>query len=229
MIRSITWLLWLIVLGSLGVCGYFSYQMWVQVKGSGTDDPLYASNSMENARNTSPQPTIAPGKSVKKIVKSSEVCPKVMELTFPNRSDRVFDVRLAEHIEMENLCLERGPTLIRRSSQLVFPGEPGLAVISAHRDTSFTFLRRKDLRVGDYAVTNDGETKRVFQVRKIRTLPEKEALLHPIRNKHSFLRITTCYPYVFIGGSPERRFFDFDLVREEKGTNWRRPIVDVSS
>ncbi|WP_187820439.1 sortase domain-containing protein [Pasteuria penetrans] len=221
MARFVERLIWLIILGSLGVCGYLGYQWWSHIRDAGVDDPAYILHSMKNPEDTSPKPTILPKEPVHKIGENSEKCSKVMELIFPNRSDKIFNVRLTQTAAREDSCLKKGPIMVTRSSTLKYPGEPGLSFIAAHRDTSFIFLKEKDLRIGDYAILVDKKgTKRIYQIRRIRTIPKEKATLKPIESKYSILWISTCFPFSFHGPAPYRRIFELDLVREEKGIKW---------
>lgn len=81
------------------------------------------------------------------------------------------------------------------------PGEPGNAVITAHRDTFFRHIY--ELTKGDeIRVRRNGEIFK-FQVtgKKVVT-PEDVSVLNPTSDAH--LTLITCYPTYFIGPAPER-------------------------
>jgi sortase A len=84
------------------------------------------------------------------------------------------------------------------------PGEPGLAIVSGHRDTSFRFLA--DIAVGDEVRiqrADGGWTK--FRVTAGAVLDERNARLPLLVNGPARLALTTCYPFDAIApGGPLR-------------------------
>jgi sortase A len=84
------------------------------------------------------------------------------------------------------------------------PGEPGLAIVSGHRDTSFRFLA--DIAVGDEVRiqrADGGWTK--FRVTHGAVLDERSARLPLLVNGPARLALTTCYPFDAIApGGPLR-------------------------
>jgi len=73
------------------------------------------------------------------------------------------------------------------------PGEPGNAVISAHRDTHFRFLR--DVAVGDTLIIEAAAGRRFsYRVRAIDIADQRDLRL-PRNPPESTLTLVTCYPF----------------------------------
>ena len=81
------------------------------------------------------------------------------------------------------------------------PGDPGNAVIAAHRDTFFRHIA--DLKVGDdiYIQRNGRRYRYVVTGRKI-VSPDDISVLD--NSPESRLTLITCYPVYFIGPAPKR-------------------------
>ncbi len=91
------------------------------------------------------------------------------------------------------------------------PGEPGNAVITAHRDTHFRFLQR--VAVGDEVVVErpDG-AKRHFRVRHA-YVADHRALNLPRDTARPTLTLVTCYPFEALNpGGPLRYVVVADAV-----------------
>jgi sortase A len=80
------------------------------------------------------------------------------------------------------------------------PGEPGNAVISAHRDRHFSSLG--DLSVGDTIATELGHATTRWVVVSRRVLDAGEPALFATREPT--LTLTTCWPIRYFGPAPER-------------------------
>jgi sortase A len=89
------------------------------------------------------------------------------------------------------------------------PGDPGNAVISAHRDRHFATLG--DLRVGDTVFTETLSERTSWIVTKRRVVRAGQPAL--FSSKHPLLTLTTCWPLRMLGTAPER------LIIEAKPTN----------
>lgn len=73
------------------------------------------------------------------------------------------------------------------------PGAPGLAVISAHRDTHFSFLR--DVKSGQIIALTDRSGKRhLYRVTDTRVLDSDRTALDATGDTPR-LALTTCYPF----------------------------------
>jgi LPXTG-site transpeptidase (sortase) family protein len=106
------------------------------------------------------------------------------------------DVVLAEGTSQRSLSL--GPGHLTNTA---IPGDPGNAVIAAHRDTFFRHIA--DLKVGDdiYIQRNGRRYRYVVTGRKI-VSPDDISVLHG--SSESRLTLITCFPVHFIGSAPKR-------------------------
>ncbi|HUO67414.1 MAG TPA: class GN sortase [Gammaproteobacteria bacterium] len=106
------------------------------------------------------------------------------------------------------------------------PGEPGVAVIAAHRDTHFHELAR--LALGDrFDIERaDGETF-TYVVTAIEILDTRTASLR-LDAADSVVALVTCYPFdALVPGSTLRYVVTGELAVEDNGTETisRRPFV----
>ena len=81
-----------------------------------------------------------------------------------------------------------------------YPGEPGNAVISAHRDRHFNHLDALDL--GDTIVTESGTHQDKWVVVSKRVVGKDDRAL--FRTSDPTLTLTTCWPIRYLGPAPER-------------------------
>lgn len=82
-----------------------------------------------------------------------------------------------------------GPGLMRGPA----PGDPGLAIISAHRDTHFRFL--KNIQIGDVIiVTRDSGHTITFQITETRIVDANRSGLYQITDT-ARLALVTCWPF----------------------------------
>ena len=105
-------------------------------------------------------------------------------------------VVLAEGTSQRSLSL--GPGHLTHTA---IPGDPGNAVIPAHRDTFFRHIA--DLKVGDdiYIQRNGRRYRYVVTGRKI-VSPEDVSVLQG--SAESRLTLITCFPLHFVGPAPKR-------------------------
>ena len=93
----------------------------------------------------------------------------------------------------------------------VLPGEPGNAVISAHRDRHFSSLG--SLQVGDEITTETAPAKRMkWVVIARRVVGSNEPAL--FSTPDPTLTLTTCWPIRYLGSAPER------LIVTAKPVGW---------
>ena len=86
-------------------------------------------------------------------------------------------------------------------SQTAWPGEPGNAVIAAHRDTFFRRLH--DLRQGDdVLVRRAGREYRYVVSATAIVKPDDISVIQPTSDTR--LTLITCYPTYYIGPAPKR-------------------------
>ena len=91
-----------------------------------------------------------------------------------------------------------------------YPGEPGLSVLAAHRDTHFRFL--KDVKIGDRVrvETDDGRSLD-FEIVETRIVQAAASGLEP-DGAAPQLALTTCYPFDAVRRGPMRFVAIADLV-----------------
>lgn len=93
--------------------------------------------------------------------------------------------------------LNAGPGHVPGSA---FPGEPGNAVISAHRDRHFNHLDALD--VGDTIITESGYRHTDWVVVSKRVIDRHAPALFHTRD--ATLTLTTCWPIRYLGPAPDR-------------------------
>ena len=105
-------------------------------------------------------------------------------------------------------ALAFGPALLNETSRI---GERGTAVISAHRDTHFAFL--KDVKVGDLiTITRDDGLVFTYRVTGTSIADWNKSGID--RNASGFnLVLSTCYPFNAITPGPLRYLVHAELVR----------------
>jgi LPXTG-site transpeptidase (sortase) family protein len=105
--------------------------------------------------------------------------------------------------------LSEGPGHIKGTAA---PGEPGNAVISAHRDTFFRHIY--ELNKGDEILVKRGGKIFHYQVtgKKI-VMPDDVAVLKQTTDPQ--LTLITCYPTYYIGPAPKRLVVFSKLVQSE--------------
>ena len=93
-----------------------------------------------------------------------------------------------------------------------YPGEPGNAVISAHRDRHFNHLDA--LEVGDTIETESGTHHDSWVVVSKRVVGKDERVL--FRTPDATLTLTTCWPIRYVGPAPERLIVTAKPVRAKQ-------------
>ncbi|MGB0134559.1 class GN sortase [Dokdonella sp.] len=82
------------------------------------------------------------------------------------------------------------------------PGKPGLSVISAHRDTHFSFLR--DLVAGDQIDIQSDQANRRYEVASLRVVDAREGEVELVPDSDALI-LVTCFPFdTFEVGGPLR-------------------------
>lgn len=95
----------------------------------------------------------------------------------------------------------------------VLPGEPGNAVIAAHRDRHFHPLAR--LRVGDVITTQTRQHTVNWVVISLRVVGARTPAL--FGTEEPTLTLTTCWPIRFLGSAPDRLVVTAVPVKESPG------------
>jgi sortase A len=93
------------------------------------------------------------------------------------------------------------------------PGESGVAVYSAHRDTHFRFLR--DVRIGDEidVTRSDGRTFR-YRADATSTVRFDNSGIDPVAEGHALV-LSTCWPFDAVTPGPERYVLHATLIDEK--------------
>ncbi|CCD89558.1 conserved hypothetical protein; putative peptidase (sortase-like) [Bradyrhizobium sp. ORS 285] len=92
------------------------------------------------------------------------------------------------------------------------PGEPGVAVYSAHRDTHFRFL--KDVRIGDEidVVRGDGKSFR-YRADATRVVRFDNSGIDPVTDAAELV-LSTCWPFDALTQGPERYLLHATLIAD---------------
>ena len=94
-----------------------------------------------------------------------------------------------------------------------FPGEPGNAIISAHRDRHFRHF--DDLAIGDTIRTESGSRSATWVIVSRRVVDKATPALFP--SKKATLTLTTCWPIRYFGSAPDRLIVTARPVESTKG------------
>ncbi|WP_315759541.1 MULTISPECIES: class GN sortase [unclassified Bradyrhizobium] len=94
------------------------------------------------------------------------------------------------------------------------PGEPGIAVYSAHRDTHFRFLR--DVRIGDEidVVRRDGKAFR-YRADAARVVRFDASGIDPATDRAELV-LSTCWPFDALTQGPERYVLHATMIAAGK-------------
>jgi len=91
----------------------------------------------------------------------------------------------------------------------VLPGEKDNSVLSGHRDTVFRKLG--EVGKGDLLVVKTSAGEFTYKVKKVRIV-DKDDRTVIVPKPRATLTVSTCYPFDFIGASPERYILVADLI-----------------
>jgi sortase A len=94
-----------------------------------------------------------------------------------------------------------------------FPGEPGNAIISAHRDRHFRHF--DDLAIGDTIRTESGSRSATWVIVSRRVVDKATPALFP--SKKATLTLTTCWPIRYFGSAPDRLIVTARPVESTRG------------
>lgn len=94
----------------------------------------------------------------------------------------------------------------------VLPGEDDNAVLSGHRDT--VFRRLGEVIEGDELIVTTSAGTFTYKIRKVRIVDADDRTVI-VPKPRATLTVTTCYPFTFIGASPERYVLVADLIESE--------------
>ena len=102
--------------------------------------------------------------------------------------------------------LNAGPGHVPGSA---LPGEPGNAVISAHRDRHFSHFDQ--LHLGDTVTTETPGTRTAWVIVARRIIDKNDPAL--FRTTDATLTLTTCWPIRYLGTAPDRLILTAKPVR----------------
>lgn len=91
----------------------------------------------------------------------------------------------------------------------VLPGENDNSVLSGHRDTVFRKLG--EVGKGDLLIVQTSAGEFTYKVKKVRIV-DKDDRTVIVPKPRATLTVSTCYPFDFIGASPERYILVADLI-----------------
>jgi sortase A len=120
------------------------------------------------------------------------------------------DARLPIYHGTDEDELEKG---VGHFAGSVLPGEKDNSVLSGHRDTVFRKLG--EVGKGDLLVVNTSAGEFTYKVKKVRIV-DKDDRTVIVPKPRATLTVSTCYPFDFIGDSPERYILVADLISTEK-------------
>lgn len=105
--------------------------------------------------------------------------------------------------------LERGVGHFEKS---VLPGEQDNSVLSGHRDTVFRKLG--EVGKGDKLIVETSAGTFTYRIRHVRIV-DKDDRTVIVPKPRATLTVSTCYPFDFIGASPERYILVADLITQK--------------
>jgi sortase A len=116
------------------------------------------------------------------------------------------DARLPIYHGTDEDELEKG---VGHFAGSVLPGEKDNSVLSGHRDTVFRKLG--EVGKGDLLIVNTSAGEFTYKVKKVRIV-DKDDRTVIVPKPRATLTVSTCYPFDFIGASPERYILVADLI-----------------
>lgn len=121
-----------------------------------------------------------------------------------------------------DLNLLRGPVWLPQSAPV---GTAGNAVVAAHRDTHFRFL--KDLKRNDVIEMETAAGRYRYAVTELKIVePANRILLRP--QSEALLTLVTCYPFYYLGSAPKRYIVRAKRVEEKPRSSPRTFSKKVS-
>lgn len=98
------------------------------------------------------------------------------------------------------------------------PGQAGLTMISAHRDTHFSFL--KDIKAGDEIILIHQQERQAYHVQELAIVDQRDFQLDARSlDEHSgmaSLMLVTCYPFDALQAGGDERFIVLAVLWREK-------------
>ena len=164
-----------------GLLGYVGYAYWETARSQARLEMEWARQAGSvSAAAASSQPAVSPQQLLTRVL-----IPKIK-----------LDAIVVEGTSSRQLS--EGPGHL---GQTAMPGEPGNAVITAHRDTFFRHIYELD-KGDEITVLRNGQTFRFAVTSKKVVKPDDVSVLRPTPDAQ--LTLITCYPTYYIGPAPER-------------------------
>jgi sortase A len=178
----------LLVLIGIGLLGYVGSEYWAMYR---SQQRLEAEWERQAAATTAGQTSLPPHEMLTRVV-----IPKIG-----------MDAIVVEGASRKDLSA--GPGHMKETAM---PGEPGNAVITAHRDTFFRHIY--ELNKGDQIQVRRNGRNFTYEVtgKKI-VMPEDISVLKPTTNAQ--LTLITCYPTYYIGPAPQRLVVFSKLIESD--------------
>lgn len=126
-------------------------------------------------------------------------------IKLPNKSNAV-GVRLGT----TDAILNKGAGLDETSADKLV--QRGNAVVYGHREEVFWEL--KDIKKGDIITVETLEGEFKYEVKKTRVTKPDDETIYQYSRKH-LLTLVTCYPFVYMGATPERFVVEAELIEVE--------------
>ncbi|UOQ45929.1 class D sortase [Halobacillus salinarum] len=95
------------------------------------------------------------------------------------------------------------------SQWTVQPNQTGHVFLAGHRDTVFEEMGK--LNIGDVVAVEFKGSTYIYQIRKL-FVTEKDDRSVITKKDKSFLTISTCYPFQFVGDAPYRYIIQSELI-----------------
>ncbi|MFT6030428.1 MAG: sortase A [Oleiphilaceae bacterium] len=88
----------------------------------------------------------------------------------------------------------------------ILPGEPGLSIVSGHRDTSFNFL--KNIQEGDKLIIKNEQEVTTYKVEELAIVDQRYFQIDNkiMKEQHSSILLVTCYPFDALRAGGNKRF-----------------------
>jgi sortase A len=96
--------------------------------------------------------------------------------------------------------------------QSVLPGEEDNCVFSGHNDTVFRQIG--NLKIGDQLIVQTSAGTFTYEVNGTRIVHEDDKTVI-VPTNHAVLTMTTCYPFIAFGDSPDRYIVSANLVKNK--------------
>ncbi|MBA4494522.1 class D sortase [Paenactinomyces guangxiensis] len=185
----------------LGICliAYGGWKWWGELN-QVAPLPVYSSASSVKSSQPKDKPLVLPkGPLYKKQPKVGET---IGVLEIPRLKAKLPIIHGTSESQ-----LARGVGHYKKS---VLPGEKDNSLLSGHRDT--VFRRMGEIKIGDKFIVQTEAGIFTYQVKKSRIVDQHDRKAIVSTYPKPQLTVSTCYPFSYIGFSPQRYLLIADLV-----------------